>query len=405
MTGNAGGLEGRPRSASRPAGRGTPDREVLVVGAGPAGSVAALVLARAGVKVRLIDRESFPRDKLCGDTLNPGTLAILDRLGVGRAIRVRARPFTGMLVTGPGGACVAADYPDAMVGGALRRRDLDSLLLDAAIAAGADFIPNVHVVGPATGSSDARVSGIRIRHRSHDEEFPARMVIAADGRHSKLGFALGLTRFAPRPKRWAFGTYFTDVDGLSARGEMHIGIDHYAGVAPLPDDVANVCVVRELKRTQRDDRLKAEQVIEDAIARNLALQPRFARARRVSPVASLGPLAVDATTAGCPGLLLAGDAAGFIDPMTGDGMRFALRGGELAAEAALEEFERSVPAHEHLRAARQREFSGKWRLDRTLRSLVASPRSLAVVEAIGSRWPSPVNLLVGVAGDVRLARG
>jgi menaquinone-9 beta-reductase len=192
---------------------------------------------------------------------------------------------------------------------------------------------------------------------------------------------------------------------LSARGEMHIGIDHYAGVAPLPDDVANVCVVRELKRTQRDDRLNAEQVIEDAITRNLALRPRFARARRVSTVASLGPLAVDATTAGCPGLLLAGDAAGFIDPMTGDGMRFALRGGELAAEAALQEFERNVPAHEHLRAARQREFSGKWRLDRTLRSLVASPRSLAVVEAIGSRWPSPVNLLVGVAGDVRLARG
>ena len=84
--------------------------DVLIVGAGPAGTIAGLVLARAGVRVQLLDRAEFPRDKLCGDTINPGALSILDRLGLGTAVRRRSIPVTGMTVTGPGGSSVSADY-------------------------------------------------------------------------------------------------------------------------------------------------------------------------------------------------------------------------------------------------------------------------------------------------------
>ena len=98
------------------------DTDVLVVGAGPAGAIAALVLARAGARVHLLDRSRFPRDKLCGDTLNPGSLSILDRLGISAPIRARAEAVTGMLVTGPG-AHVAADYPDGLCGASISRRD------------------------------------------------------------------------------------------------------------------------------------------------------------------------------------------------------------------------------------------------------------------------------------------
>ena len=142
----------------------------------------------------------------------------------------------------------------------------------------------------------------------------------------------------------------------------------------------------------------------DALADNPGLRARFARARQVSAVTSLGPLAVEARSAGCPGLLLAGDAAGFIDPMTGDGLRFALRGGELAAEAALFELETGIAAHAQLHASRYREFSSKWRVNRALRSLVASPRGVQVAAAVATRWSAPVRFLIGVSGDVGLAR-
>ena len=134
------------------------------------------------------------------------------------------------------------------------------------------------------------------------------------------------------------------------------------------------------------------------------LRDRFASAAAVSEVTVLGPLAVESVAAGCPGMLLAGDAAGFVDPMTGDGLRFAIRGGELAAEAALSELETGVPAHPHLLVLRTGEFAGKWRVNRALRSLVGSRPALACAAVAARAWPAPVQQLVGIAGDVNLAR-
>ena len=199
--------------------------DAVVVGAGPAGSIAALVLARAGVDVRLVDRSGFPRGKLCGDTLNPGALSILDRLGIGTRVRERAIPIGGMVVTGPLGARVACDYPDGLAGAAISRRDLDAVLLDAAVAAGAEFVPGTPVRGALCADGGARVAGVCVGQEGRS--MPARLVIAADGRRSRLASALGLTRPAAAPRRWAFGAYFTDVDGVTARGEMHVRPDGY----------------------------------------------------------------------------------------------------------------------------------------------------------------------------------
>src|SRR3989441_6955884 len=97
--------------------------DVLIVGAGPAGSVAATVLARAGARVRILDRAAFPRDKLCGDTVNPGTLALLRRLRMAEPIEAAGLPIDGMLLTGEGVA-IKERYPSGLQGRALMRRDL-----------------------------------------------------------------------------------------------------------------------------------------------------------------------------------------------------------------------------------------------------------------------------------------
>ena len=384
-----------------PADPSCPD--VLVVGAGPAGSIAALVLARAGVRVRLVDRARFPRPKLCGDTLNPGALALLDSLGASSGVRARALAVTGMTVTGPNGARIAGEYGPPVRGAAITRHDLDVLLLEEATRAGAIFDAGVLVRAPLTGADGVRLVGVRVAASRGEHDLRARIIIAADGRHSRLAFNLGLARYAESPRRWAFGSYYTGVTGLTTRGEMHIRRDGYIGIAAVPGDLANVCVVRELGTAFRAQRIEADALLQMTVAADPELRDRFARAQRVAPVTVLGPLAVEATGAGQPGLLLAGDAAGFIDPMTGDGLRFAIRGAQLAAEAALQELATGRPMHRALAARRGEEFGGKWRMNRVLRALVASPRALAVAAAIASRWEAPVRSLIAKAGDVDVA--
>jgi flavin-dependent dehydrogenase len=373
--------------------------DVVIAGAGPAGSVAALLLARAGARVRILDRARFPRDKLCGDTLNPGAMARLDALGLAARVRSQALPVAGMIVTGPAGARIVGEYGCGVYGAALTRRTLDELLLDAAIAAGAVFEPDTAVCGPLLAGDGTTVTGVRIAGRTGERQLRSRVVVAADGRRSRLAFDLGLAACTRRPRRWAFGAYYTDVGGVTGCGEMHIRAGSYIGVAPLPGGLTNLCVVRELGSGEAA-RADPQRVVQLAVASDPVLHERFAAARRVTPVTVLGPLAVDAHAAGTPGLLLAGDAAGFIDPMTGDGLRFAIRGAELAARCAFRELETGRSMHHELAAARRSEFAGKWRVNRMLRRLVASPRTVRIAASLATVWETPVRSLIAIAGDV-----
>jgi flavin-dependent dehydrogenase len=260
------------------------------------------------------------------------------------------------------------------------------------------------------------VTGVRIGTANGPRILPASIVIAADGRGSRLGAALKLSRFSSHPRRWAFGAYYSGVAAMTSRGEMHIQANGYLGIAPLPGGAANVCVVRELPsarsytRAERNgagaaERFQAVTIIEGGVAADAVLRERFNGAERCTPVTSLGPLALEADAAGVPGLLLAGDSAGFVDPMTGDGLRFAIAGGVLAADAALRELASGKAAFAQLAAARHRAFAGKWRLNRALRALIGSPRGVALAAALTARWDAPVRYLVAAAGDVRLAGG
>jgi flavin-dependent dehydrogenase len=371
--------------------------DVLVVGAGPAGAVAATVLARAGARVRIIDRAEFPRPKLCGDTLNPGTLSLLARLRLLQRLLPVGRPVEGMRVTGEGGVDIVGRYPRGLRGLAILRSDLDWVLLQEAMKAGAVFEPGVRVIAPTVGERRS-VEGVIA---AGPRRMTARVTIAADGRASSLVSSLGLVR-ASGVRRWAVGGYYAGVEGGGALGEMHIRRGRYIGVAPVTAGLTNVCVVTTagLPALSRD----AAGFLTRAIRADATLADRFARARLAARPVVLGPLAVDARPGTVDGLLVAGDAAGFIDPMTGDGLRFAIRGGELAADAALSALDSGwLGVHAGLAARRRLEFSEKLRFNRLLRGLVSSPTAIAAATAGARLAPGFVRALVARAGDCDLA--
>src|ERR1700704_1836019 len=157
--------------------------DVLIVGAGPAGAIAALVLARAGARVCLVDRATFPRDKLCGDTVNPGTVARLTQLGLGDDVEARGLRVDGMVVTGEGGVTIEGRYPAGRSGRAIVRRDLDWLLLQRGIAAGGQFESGVAVRrAMVQENGGARsVHGVAVGTNGREQQIAARVTIAADG--------------------------------------------------------------------------------------------------------------------------------------------------------------------------------------------------------------------------------
>jgi menaquinone-9 beta-reductase len=369
--------------------------DVIVVGGGPAGAVAAIVLARSGLRVRLLERATFPRDKLCGDTLNPGAIALLAGLGLSTADD--GLPIRGMLVTGPGAVRVEGWYPAGVLGRAIRRSVLDHRLLQSAAVDGVDVVEGARVDRVVT---DARgqVTGVTVEGSGGSRQMDAHFVIAADGRSSRLARALGLARYARAPRRWAVGGYFSGVTGLSARGEMHVRPGRYIGVAPLPDGFTNVCVVTADRLALRDP----ASLIASAVATEPELADRFAAGKLETSPVCLGPLAVECRVPGRAGLLLAGDAAGFIDPMTGDGLRLAIQGAELAAVECLDSLDSGDVSTAHLRlGARRREALGtKLRFNRLLRALSGSTPALHGAAAATRLSSWPLRQVIRYVGDV-----
>jgi flavin-dependent dehydrogenase len=179
---------------------------------------------------------------------------------------------------------------------------------------------------------------------------------------------------------------------------MHIRRGHYVGLAPLGAGLTNVCVVTRDKPVGQ----MPEDIIREALAGDPQLRARAAGLRMTGPPRALGPLAVDCHAPGIPGLLLAGDAAGFVDPMTGDGTHIAIRGGVLAATAALHALEVGDlnGAIGLLASSRSAELGSKLRFNRWLRRLSGSSAALELA-SVGARIsPSAISRLVTYAGDV-----
>jgi len=376
--------------------------DVLIAGAGPAGAIAARALALRGARVLIVDRETFPRNKLCGDTLNPGAVRLLADIGLTGGALANGLPIAGMRVTGPN-VSIVAEYANGRRGISILRRDLDLWLIEQAIAAGARFESGITAQGALTIGTDQTpaVRGLILRD-AHGAvtRMPASVTIAADGRRSAVAHSVGLGRQPASPRRWAYGVYFPELkSGVNCEvfGEMHVRPGWYAGAVRVPGNRENVCVVIDRPAPGR----QPLELIRSYLARDPELASRFGDREPDGEVAILGPLAIDVERPGVPGLFLAGDAAGFVDPMTGDGLNLAMRGALLAAEESMRVLDSGdwEGAVERLKRRRMETLAPKLRFNRAVRAMTASNAGVRAA-GLGARIaPALVRKLIVDAGD------
>ncbi|MBC5806773.1 MAG: NAD(P)/FAD-dependent oxidoreductase [Candidatus Eremiobacter antarcticus] len=357
--------------------------DVVVAGAGPAGSAAAHVLASAGLQVLVLERARFPRDKSCGDGVTAHAVDILTGMGVSfDAFGRQAVKTYGGLIGAPNGDAFLAQAPphngkppECWV---VPRMVLDERIAQAAVRAGAQLRQGALVTGLVRRRG--AVEGVEWSDGGGVNRTAARIVIGADGAHSAVAKALRVKNSPPRHLGYALRGYFADVRELSGELEIYYFdaglLPGYGWIFPTGPDTANVGVgiySGELKRSKRK--------LRDILSAFVTSVPRVTRqlqSARPTGKAVGWPLPVSSahrrTT--FDGAMLCGDAASLVDPLTGEGIYTALVSGRSAAHAAIEALKSGDTSSFALRA-HDREWraiaGGYLSSGRLLKNLAKSP--------------------------------
>jgi flavin-dependent dehydrogenase len=380
--------------------------DVLVAGAGPAGSATATLLARSGLSVLVVDRAAFPRDKACSEYMSPEAVRILARLGVVENLeKAGAFPLEGMKVTGPRGATahgkfsLAGYHPFRSTGLSISRRILDFELLGAARAAGAAVLERARVEDLLY--EQGGVAGAVVRDQTgRRHSIRARLTVGADGLRSLVARRLGRRKYGAS-RRIAFVAHVAGVHGMGPSAELHFREQGYLGLNQIGGGQTNVALVVPSERAAHA-RGGMERFFTETLSEFPGVRERVEAGDVVRAVLATGPFAVSSARVIAPGALLVGDAADFFDPATGDGIYCALRGAELVADTATEALRLPGPITvdrlADYRRMRRRLFAGKWMLERMIDSALRFPRLFDRAVSRLGRHEEMAHTVIGLAG-------
>ncbi|MBX6372165.1 MAG: geranylgeranyl reductase family protein [Acidothermus sp.] len=395
-------------TARLPAGATVRDTDVVVVGAGPAGSTTAAYLAQAGLDVVLLEKSAFPREKVCGDGLTPRAVRQLIRLGIDTSPEAGWLRNHGLRILG-GGMRLELPWPELATfpdyGLVRPRSEFDQLLARHAVKLGAALLERTPVGAPLVDDRTSRVVGVVATTDGGNRTLVVRapVVVAADGNSSRLALALGRHQLATRPMGVAYRRYYastrSDDTWLESWLELrdHSGgrdrlLPGYGWIFGMGDGTSNVGVgilntsaafraidyralLRRWVATMPEEWGICEETARGPI-RGAALPMGFTRKPHYSD-----------------GLLLVGDAGGMINPCNGEGIAYAMESGELAAEIIAQALARRTPAARErvLRsypAALADRYGGYYTLARWFVSLIGKPGVMQFLTRHGLPHPT-----------------
>ncbi|WP_438947802.1 geranylgeranyl reductase family protein [Streptomyces triticisoli] len=381
--------------------------DVIVVGAGPAGSTTAYHLARAGLDVLLLEKTEFPREKVCGDGLTPRAVKQLVGMGIDISEEAGWLRNKGLRIIG-GGVRLQLDWPDLAsfpdYGLVRKRDDFDEQLARQAQKAGARLYERCNVSAPIVDDRTGRITGVKARLGEDKREvtFHAPLVVAADGNSTRLSLAMGLHRREDRPMGVAVRTYFEsprhDDDYLESwlelwdrRGAQDRLLPGYGWIFGMGDGTSNVGL-GVLNTSASFKELDWREILK-AWCASMPEDWGYTPENMTGPIRGAAlPMAFNRQPHYTRGLLLVGDAGGLVNPFNGEGIAYAMESGQLAAEIIAQAQCRATPAQRELALRRyprvlKDTYGGYYTLGRAFVKLIGNPKVMQIATQRGLTHP------------------
>ncbi|WP_017578750.1 geranylgeranyl reductase family protein [Nocardiopsis valliformis] len=325
------------------------DADVIVVGAGPSGSTTAYYLAQAGLDVLLLEKTSFPREKVCGDGLTPRAVKQLTAMGITFEDEGWIKNH-GLRIVGAG-VRLELPWPDlaAYPGfGLVRTRfDFDQILVNRAVSAGAKLLERTNVTGPLMDERSNRIVGVQAKNADREPvTYRAPLVVAADGNSSRLSVAMGIRKRDDRPMGVAVRTYFEsprhEDDYLESwlelwdkSGDKDVLLPGYGWVFGVGDGTSNVGlgILNSTASFQDTDYRKLLRRWTESMPEEWG----FTEANQKGKILGAAlPMGFNRVPHYARGLLLVGDAGGMVNPFNGEGIAYAMEAGQIAADVIVQ---------------------------------------------------------------------